>query len=201
MVGEMIAQWQTALRLLAENQNQISCIYEEKLRLVLETEPMRKLWSEHWRIPEFVEYRDLKWVELLMPFATKDYFVVLGEADCLPELLHRHAGRMRGVKWVLERWQDTSGLQDFLDDFYEDTGIAVTVEFIGGEAADETKRQAVWRRFLLSAPFPVNVIDFSGKTRYRRVLCRGGVSGLTWTLRRKKRNILWREIRRFFTFL
>lgn len=164
-VKEMIAQWQTVLRFLSEDSYRISCIYEEKLRSTLETEPMLKIWSENWGVPEFGGYRELRWVELLMPFATQDYFVILGDADCLPELLYQHAGKMRGIRWILEKRQDTQWLQDFLDDFYDETGIAVTVEFIQDETADEGTRKVMWRCLSLSSSFPVNILDFSGENR------------------------------------
>lgn len=151
-----VEEWLTALRLLCDNPHHAYCVYEDFVRDKLSAEAGRKLWR-NWNIMEFTDYRDKKWVEKLLEHAEYDNFVILGNAFCLPEILYEHVRRMRSVRWILPGEQYTQELQDFLEDFYEETGLAVELQL----AAED---EPFWRVRPASAA-PVNILDFSGEEK------------------------------------
>lgn len=155
-----IAEWQTALRLLADNPYQISCVYEEALRRELSMEKVRKSWCAHWPVWEFEEYREKKWVEKLLPYATHSHFVIVGDAPCLPELLYENAARMRSVRWILPERQYTCEIRDFIDEFYEETGLAIETEL-----QREADSERVWTRARIGSLLPANVLDFTSEEK------------------------------------
>lgn len=154
-----IREWQTALRLLADNPNQISCVYEDSLRRELGKEVNRKLWRTYWNVLEFEDYRDWKWVQKLMPHAVHDYYVIVGFAPYMSEILYSKARQMRGVRWILPEKQYNQNMQDFLDEFYEETGLVIETELISSESIHP------WAGVYITSSHPVNVLDFSGEER------------------------------------
>lgn len=155
-----VKDWQTALRLLSDHPNQIACVYEDSLRRELEREDIRNLWCAHWNIPEFENFHEWKWVERLMEHVVHDRYVIVGDAPCVPELLYKYSRRMRSVRWLLLEQQYTEDVQDFMDDFYEETGLAIETELVLAE-----NDMHPWVRMHLTAPYPVNIIDFSGEEK------------------------------------
>lgn len=151
-----VEEWHTALRLLCENRNRTYCIYEEFLRDKLATETGKRLW-QHWDIMEFSDYREKKWVEKLMKHAAHGSYVIIGYSPCLPQLLYEHARKIRSIRWILEQEQYTRDIQDFLEDFYEETGLAVETQF------PEEGQPMV--RVRPASAVPVNVLDFSGEEK------------------------------------
>lgn len=174
-----LGEWLTALRLLADNPNQIFCVYEDSLRKELEKEEVRKLWSAHWEITEFKDYREWKWAEKLIVHAKYHHYVILGKAPCVPDILYSYCRWMRSVRWLLTEEDFSVDVQEFLNDFYKETGLAIETELvlaedtgmvsklseIDMEKSKMTECIRPYARVYLTASRPVNVIDFSGEEK------------------------------------
>lgn len=156
-LSQRLGDWQTALCMLADNPDRRYCVYEDFLRRRLDTEEGRTLWSARWQIPEFEDYRDSGWVELLMRRAVSDHYVIVGYADCLPELLYRRSRQMRSVRWILREGQYTDEMERFVGDFYEESGLALEIRLIGAEES--------WTRMRPFSAVPANILDCSGEER------------------------------------
>lgn len=114
-----------------------------------------RLWQQYWQIPEFDGYLQLQWVEPLLENARLHHFVVLGTADCAPSVILHCARRMKSLRWILQEQDSTEELQDFVEEFYEDYGLAVTLQPLEGRRA--------FAKLLLVSKEPVCVLDFTGE--------------------------------------
>ena len=145
-----------------------------------------QLWQQYWQIPEFNAYLQPRWVEPLLENAMLHHFVVLGYTECIPGVILRCARRMKSLRWILQEQDCTEELQDFVDDFYGDYGLAVTLQPLEGERA--------FARLLLVSKDPVCVLDFTGEP----YISSGGVAkGSIWidfrSVDEKARRILERQ--------
>ena len=145
-----------------------------------------KLWQQYWQIPEFNAYLQPRWVEPLLKNAMLHHFVVLGYAECTPAVILHCARRMKSLRWILQEQDCTEELQDFIDDFYEDYGLAATLQPLEGGRA--------FVRLLLVSKDPVCVLDFTGEAR----ISPGGIAkGSIWidfqSVEEKARRVLERQ--------
>ncbi len=112
-----------------------------------------KIWNRIWPYPFFENYFQTEWVEHMLSYAELPHYIVLGYHRELPRLLCERANRMKSLKWILpERLYDEK-LQDFLEDFYEEYGIAAALQLLA-EGED-------LRRTVLSGRAACNILDFS----------------------------------------
>lgn len=157
-VEMLISEMQKELSLYVEDRSECRCVYEESVRKTLYGDgPVAKVWQKLWKEEEFSLYTELPWVRLLMPSAANYHFVVLGSAPCVPELLAQYADRMKSLRWIMEEARaDACGeeLEDFAEDFYQEQGLAVTIE-----------RVRSFEKFQLTCTEPSNILDFTGKDR------------------------------------
>ena len=145
-----------------------------------------RLWQQYWQIPEFNAYLQPRWVEPLLENAMLHHFVVLGYAECTPAVILHCARRMKSLRWILQEQDCTEELQDFIDDFYEDYGLAATLQPLEGGRA--------FVRLLLVSKDPVCVLDFTGEAR----ISPGGIAkGSIWidfqSVEEKARRVLERQ--------
>lgn len=153
------------------------CVYEDSLRRILQEESLRKFWSSHWRIVEFQGYREKQWVELLVPYMIKDDFVILGFDVGVLRVLDRYVGNMRSVKWFLLEREDTEELEDWIEDFYEDTGLAIEVYHVESTVNDTKGRKFTWSKQEFTFGYSVNVLDYTAE---EKVSVRGLRKGSVW---------------------
>ena len=113
------------------------------------------LWHKHFDMEEFKGYKERFWVERLMPYARLNHYVVLGTAPCVYEILEAHARRMKSLRWILLEVDCTQELQDFVEDFYTEYGLAIELHTAAG--TDRLKR------LHLVCDQPANIIDFTGE--------------------------------------
>lgn len=113
------------------------------------------LWHKYFDMEEFKGYKERFWVERLMPYARLHHYVVLGTAPCVYEILEVHARRMKSLRWILLEADCTQELQDFVEDFYTEYGLAIELQTAAG--TDRLKRLR-----LVCNP-PANIIDFTGE--------------------------------------
>ncbi len=148
---EELKDLQTVLPLLGENPHWTYCVYEDFLREKMFIESLHA----YWNIPEFESYHDYLWVQELMQYTVPGYYLILGYAACLPEILRGYVGRMRGLKWFLKPEQYTLEVEDFIEEFYVEYGLAVEVHLVG----------EAWNRVRPGSAVPVNVLDFTGEEK------------------------------------
>lgn len=129
-------------------------VYEKNVRPRIMALPDR---SRYFSWEEFKDYRDLFWVEQIMPYAVHADYQIVGYAPCILQLLIRHARRIRSVCWILSQAVYTGQVQEFVEDYYEEYGLAITIHLC--EPADSLRKASVF------SEKKVNVLDFSGEER------------------------------------
>lgn len=145
-----------------------------------------QIWRQYWQIPEFHAYLQPRWVEPLLENAILHHFVVLGYAECTSSVILQCARRMKSLRWILQEQDCTEEIQDFVDNFYEDYGLAATLQPLEGGRA--------FARLLLVSKDPVCVLDFTGESH----ISPGGVAkGSIWidfqSVEEKARRVLKRQ--------
>lgn len=148
---EELKELQIALCLLGNNPCWTYCVYEDYLWERIDT----ACWRQNWVIPEFTDYREAVWVRKLMQNTVPGQYMLLGYADCLPEILCENAARLRSVKWLLPEREYTQKVQQFAEDFYEEYGLVMDIRLLHEE----------WVRVRPESVVPVNVLDFTGEEK------------------------------------
>lgn len=128
------------------------------------------LWQQYFPQKEFNAYSSLFWAEQLMPQAVQPHFVVLGYAACIPDLAWNYAGRMKSLRWIFAEADDTEEVQDFAEDFYLETGLAISIQLL------PDKKE--FRRLRLMCAVPSNILDFTEEARIMDIS--GVAEGSVW---------------------
>lgn len=115
------------------------------------------LWQQCFQFPEFDAYLKPQWVEHLLENARLHHYVVLGAAESVSAAILQCAPRMKSLRWFLQERDCGQKIQDFVENFYEEYGLAVTLQPLEGERA--------FSRLLLETVEPVCVLDFTGEPR------------------------------------
>lgn len=155
MIGDLVKE----LMPYVDENSGCYCIYEEGVKDVLFGDnQIGKVWEKMWKAEEFTFYAERPWVQYLIPQAAHYHFVVLGEASCIPEILRQCADKMKSLRWILdEQYAETHSeeLEDFAENFYQEYGLAVSMEQVHGENG--------FRKMQLVCKEPANILDFSGE--------------------------------------
>lgn len=153
---------------------------------VIPTYWLPQLWRKYWQIPEFDDYLQPQWVKPLLENARLNHFVILGLADCTPAVILYCARRMKSLRWILREEDATEEIQDFVEEFYQEYGLAVTLQPLEGGKA--------FARLLLVSREPICVLDF---TEESHVSPGGTAQGSIWidfrSVEAKARRVLDRE--------
>ena len=171
---------------LAGADSDLFCVYEDGIGRVLNGRTaLAGLWQKWFEWKTFDRYTDVFWVELLMDAAVWPQFVILGTADCVPGIIEAHASRMKSLRWLIPEADCTEEVQQFVEDFYVESGLAITLQTV-----PEVRE---FRRMQLISVQPTNILDFTGETH---VLVSRLAAGSVWidmrSLEEKKRRILGR---------
>ena len=113
------------------------------------------LWQQGFQFPEFDAYLQPQWVESLLENARLHHYVVLGTAGSVTTAILHCAPRMKSLRWFLQERDCGQETQDFVEDFYEEYGLAATLQPLEGERT--------FSRLLLETMEPVCVMDFTGE--------------------------------------
>lgn len=154
--------------------NLCHCVYDKCVRKALIRNRghgllLPVLWQRYFIWKEFADYASRFWVELLMPEAVLPHFVILGTAACIPEILEKYACGMKSLRWVLAEADRTPELENFVDDFYTESGLAISMQTVPG--------QGDFRRLRQICVLPSNILDF---TKEPGIGTYGAAEGSIW---------------------
>lgn len=137
---------------------EINCVYEDSLCFLADGEgEAGRCWNALWNIPEFHGYTSLRWVQPLLTYAGHADFIILGTADCIPAVLDQLSRHMRSLQWYICGEDDEEDVQNWVEDLYEDSGLAAGVR----KLADIRD----FRTLDLDHGAPVCVLDFTEETK------------------------------------
>lgn len=192
LAAREIQSFLTELGRIIDDRYDCRCVYADVVQKCLtdpgtdETRLLPLLWRQYWQFPEFSAYLQPRWMEILLGNVRLHRFVVLGCADSTPSAILHCAGRMKSLRWFLQERDCGQELQDFVEEFYGEYGLAVDLQPLEGER--------VFSRLLLETVEPVCVLDFTGESR---IPVGGLAQGSMWidfcSLEEKARRILERE--------
>lgn len=135
--------------------------YPEESRVVFEEALCRKsfplLWQKVCDFPEFDGYMQERWAELLLPYATKPDFLVLGNSRLLQDYLWSRGIRMKSLTWILPGHLYTEDVKQFEEDFLYEYGLAIDMQVI--------QNGADYRKIPIVSRSCINVLDFSGEDK------------------------------------
>ena len=98
-----------------------------------------RLWNQYWEIREFTGYADMEWARLILKQAIGPYFVLLGNAQSVPGIVHRLSRRMKSLDWYVfrEEYDEADALCLELNREY---GLAVNLQtFARGQNSGNPK--------------------------------------------------------------
>lgn len=105
---------------------------------------------------EFDAYLERDWVYRLMEEAGHPHFVVLGDVAYSKELLWRFAPYMKSLVWIAPDRAAEEELEDFAEEFYQETGLAIRLQFL---PMDTTYGQFVIPEYMVKEA--VNIVDLT----------------------------------------
>lgn len=166
-----------------EARGEAGCVYDEELKFLCRDGNLSaELWRRFWNIPEFRDYRELRWVQPLLAEVKGPYFILLGTAPCIPRILEQCARRMKSLCWYLREEECTEEVQQFAEDFYVEYGLAIALHPLSG--------RNVFRTLCLNFAEPVWVLDF---TEEEKIYAGGLKEGSVWldfsSIEEKKRRV------------
>ena len=132
------------------------CVYEDGLQFLTDAATgIGGCFCMLWNVPEFRDYKDHRWVKPLLGRVDGRYseFILLGMAECVFEVLRQLVRHMKSLQWYLREEELTESVQEEIEDFYTEYGLAITVCPLKGERAFRTLR--------LASAVPVCVLDFT----------------------------------------
>lgn len=107
---------------------------------------------------EFDRYMEPKWVKALLKYAVNAHFVVLGNVPCLEAILCELAPRMKTLLWIAPDMTYQEQLEDFAEEFFQEYGLAINLNFIPDNGTYAQMRIQEQRY-----TEPVNILDFTGE--------------------------------------
>lgn len=137
---------------------EVRCVYEDSLRFLAEGQGEAAMcWNPVWNIPEFQDYKKMRWLRPLLEYVRHSDFILLGAADCIPAILQRLARQMKSLQWYLREEDLNEEVQGWVEDFYEEYGLAITLRKLpeGNE----------FRKLKLKSGVPVCVMDFTDEEK------------------------------------
>jgi len=136
-----------------------ACVYMDGVKPLLTGEGLLpEIWNRNWSMHEFADYTGYRWVRLLLPRAVYPHFVLLGKADCIPELLEDCARRMKSLRWILKEKDCDGEVLGVIEDFYEENGLAIIQQTVTGRNG--------FRTLCLEAAEPVCILDFTDEVKF-----------------------------------
>lgn len=126
-------------------------------------------WLDRFPVKKFDGYLQDFWIKQLLPHAVHPQFVILGTCEVINALIESCAHRMKSLRWILKEQEYTPELMDFVEQFCEEYGLAITLQTVSGRTA--------YRKLRLVCPEPANILDFTEETA---ILTSGVAEGSVW---------------------
>lgn len=159
LVRRQLAELAEAILAQTGELDTCACVYAGGAdRLLKGNGRLARLWESVWDMQEFADYRTLRWAGCLLPYVTHCRFVVLGTASCAPEIIKGCARRMKSLRWIVRERDCDEGLQEFVEEFYEDYGLAATLQTVEGRNG--------FRTLCMETTEPVCVLDFTEEVKF-----------------------------------
>ncbi len=146
----MVEGLRQELAAMLEDTDDVQLCYDEAVG--------RDLWVRRL-LPfrEFEDYLQKEWVYRLLPEATNHHFVVFGKVSCVEEVFWKLAPHMKSLLWVVPDRTAEEEIEDFAEEFYQETGLAIRLQFL---PANTSYGQLTIGNS--SVREPVNILDFTG---------------------------------------
>ena len=142
----------------AGGMDEVSCVYEDGLRFLADGQGETALcWGRVWNVPEFSDYKGIRWIRPLLEYVRHSDFILLGTADCIPALLAKLARQMRSLQWYLREEDLNEEVQGWVEDFYEEYGLAIALRKLTGGN--------VFRQLKIKPVGQVCVMDFTDEEK------------------------------------
>lgn len=142
----------------AGGMDEVRCVYEDSLRFLADGQGEAALcWSRVWNVPEFSDYKGIRWIRPLLEYVRHSDFILLGTADCIPAILEKLARQMRSLQWYLREEDTNEEVQGWVEDFYEEYGLAITLRKLTGGN--------VFRQLKIKPVGQVCVMDFTDEEK------------------------------------
>ncbi len=159
LVERQLRELAEAIQAETEELDTCTCVYAEGAdRFLKGNGILARMWENVWDIREFTDYKAFRWAGCLLPYVSHFRFVVLGTADCAPEIIKSCARRMKSLRWIVRERDCDEGLQEFVEEFYEDYGLAVALQTVEGRNG--------FRRLCIETVEPVCVLDFTEEVKF-----------------------------------
>lgn len=140
-------------------------VYDESVDKWLKSRDLCGWWEKNWPVPAFEDYHDAVFACRLMERVHLSHFLVLGYAPCVPQLLSGQARRMKSLRFLLKK--EPEGLDEFIEDFYEEHGLAASVRVVEGGSFKGER---------IVCAQPTAILDFSGESHlFTADIARGSV--------------------------
>ena len=149
----------------ADKEGECHYVCEESLKKCLAW----KVWVNNFPIKEFDGYLQDFWIGQLLPRAVHARFVILGTCGGIDALIESCAHRMKSLTWILKEQEYNPALQDFVERFCEEYGLANALQTVSGRTA--------YRKLRLVCPEPTNILDFTEETG---IITSGVAEGSVW---------------------
>lgn len=142
----------------AGGMDDVSCVYEDSLRFLADGQgEAARCWSLVWNVPEFRDYKSIRWIRPLLEYVRHSDFILLGTADCIPAILQKLARQMKSLQWYLREEDLSEEVQGWVEDFYEEYGLAIALRKLTGGN--------VFRQLKFKPAGPVCVMDFTDEEK------------------------------------
>lgn len=128
-------------------------VYDESVDKWLKSRDLCGWWEKNWPVPAFEDYHDAVFACRLMERVHLSHFLVLGYAPCVPQLLSGQARRMKSLRFLLKK--EPEELDEFIEDFYEEHGLAASVRVVEGGSFKGER---------IVCAQPTAILDFSGES-------------------------------------
>ena len=143
---------------LAGEESRCYAVYDDSVRKAVLKESeggfcLPSLWRRYMDFEEFSGYTEVFWTGLLMPQAVLSHFVILGTASCVPGWIEKCASRMKSLKWILPEDQCGPEILEFVEDFYTEYGLAISLQTLSGGGGLKGLR--------VLCNLPSNILDFT----------------------------------------
>lgn len=187
-IGGEVEKLAATVREYAGEDSRRFAVYEDSVRTALKgrTEGMEEtaaqeeaewggdhtlpaLWAYYFDEKEFCDYCGRFWVQQLLGEAKLPYFVILGTAPALYELLGECARGMKSLCWILTEAECVEELLDFVEEFYGEYGLAISLRTLSGHED--------YRSLGNLCDKASNIIDFTEEPAAGRV---GAAQGSIW---------------------